>query len=503
MLPGLYCFLDVGGANQTDRVKAPGMEKNSEPHWRFGTAGFRAKMGDAPGFLNADSITQIAYAVGRFLKPSSLVVIGYDARHHSQEFALLAAQVLDALGHSSLLFSRLIPTPICAFAVTQLKAHAGIMITASHNPATDNGVKVYGPDGAQLIAPDTQAIEAILDQAPQAKQIALSKERIQELPEKTIHAYFETIQLKSSPSSFSKGGIKIIYTPLHGVGTEYALKALNNAGFENILVVPEQAKPDGAFPTVQFPNPEEPGALDLAINLSKQTQADLILANDPDADRLAVCIGTQVLTGNEIGILLANYLIEQTKLQKPLVMTTLVSSRMLSKIASKNKISYAETLTGFANIAHLALEREKKFGEEFLFGYEEALGYCIGKHVRDKDGISAAVLFAQLFADLKSQGKTVFDELDRLFQIYGLHRTLQWSIRTESKMIPDNWSGLRKQKSTAPGLVVYTGEHDLRLIIRPSGTEPKIKFYAEVIGQIKDKISLDLFLSDLKRRMNV
>ncbi|MEI6789830.1 MAG: hypothetical protein WCK42_01465, partial [Myxococcaceae bacterium] len=239
---------------------------------------------------------------------------------------------------------------------------------------------------------------------------------------------------------------------------------------------------------------------------AKETNADLILANDPDADRLAVCIGTKALSGNEIGILLGNYLIENNTLNKALVMTTLVSSRMLSKIAAKNNTSYAETLTGFANISHMALEREKKFGEEFLFGYEEALGYCVGRQVRDKDGISAAVLFAQLFADLKSKNKTVFDELDKLAIIYGLHRNLQWSIRTTSKNILDyekNLSSLVKQKSPAPGLLLYTGEHNLRLIIRPSGTEPKIKFYAEVVGAPKEKQELDLFLASLKRLLDV
>lgn len=476
------------------------MENISNTPWRFGTAGFRAKMGPGPSCLNRESIARIIYALGKFLKPQSSVVIGFDARHHSQEYALLAAQVLNALGHQSLLFSRLVPTPICAFSVRKLSAHAGIMITASHNPAQDNGVKIYGPDGAQLIAPETNLIENILDLAPNLAKIAVSQKPIQMIQEEIINAYFEAISTKPCISP-----IKIIYTPMHGVGTRYALKALNHAGFENIQVVPEQAQPNGDFPTVQFPNPEEPAALNLAINLAAKTNADLILANDPDADRLAVCIGTKILSGNEIGILLGNYLIEHHTLEKPLVMTTLVSSRMLSKMASKNQIAYAETLTGFANIAHTALDREKKFGEEFLFGYEEALGYCVGQQVRDKDGISAAVLFAKLFTDLKSQNKTVFDELDRLSDIYGLHRNLQWSIRTSSKNLLDyekKLSSLVKQKSPAPGLLLYTGEHHLRLIIRPSGTEPKIKFYAEVIGTPKEIQKLDQFLANLKRLLD-
>ncbi|MEI6791079.1 MAG: phospho-sugar mutase, partial [Myxococcaceae bacterium] len=234
------------------------MDNISQSKWRFGTAGFRAPMGLGDSCFNRDSVSQIAYAIGNFLKPQSSVVIGFDARHHSEEFALLTAQVLDALGHKSLLFPRLVPTPICAFAVTELNAAAGIMITASHNPAGDNGVKVYGPEGAQLIAPDTHLIESILEQAP--KQITLSDKPIQSVSEEIINAYF-----KKLPRFARNDSISIIYTPMHGVGAEYALKALNNAGFDNILVVESQAKPDGDFPTVKFPNPEEPGALDLAI----------------------------------------------------------------------------------------------------------------------------------------------------------------------------------------------------------------------------------------------
>ncbi len=472
-----------------------------EGQWRFGTAGFRAKMEAGYLRLNRVSVAKIAYALGKYLKTGSKVVIGYDGRHHSQEYALLVAQVLDALGHESILFSKLVPTPICAFSVTELKADAGLMVTASHNPPKDNGIKIYGPDGAQLVAPTTHAIEAILDQAPGYPEIKLSSKAPQRVPESVIDAYFGNLTVSAGKP------ISIIYTPMHGVGEYYAVRALRQAGFENVHVVPSQAKPDGDFPTVQFPNPEEPGALDKAIELAQQTQAELILANDPDADRLAVCIGTQALTGNEIGVLLGNYLIENHHgKKKPLVMSTIVSSRMLSKIASVKQVSYAETLTGFANIAHTALEREKQFGEEFIFGYEEALGYCVGNRVRDKDGISAAVLFAKLFSELKSQHKTVWQKLAQLSETYGLYRNLAWSLRGDLKLILEraqNLKGFEKQISPAPGLLLYTGEHDLRLIIRPSGTEPKVKFYAEVIGQPSQQKELDQFLAQVQGQINV
>ncbi|MEI6805066.1 MAG: phospho-sugar mutase [Myxococcaceae bacterium] len=480
------------------------LQDRLQGQWRFGTAGFRAKMEAGYMRLNRVSVAKIAYSLGTCLPSQSKIAIGFDGRHHSQEYALLVAQILEALGHESFVFSKMTPTPLVAFSVTQLEAAAGVMITASHNPPQDNGIKIYGSDGAQLVAPATKDIETILDQAPAYQDIIVSTKTPKNIPDSVIDSYFGNLTLNLSPPIRER--LKIIYTPMHGVGEIYALRALKEAGFDSIEVVASQAKPDGDFPTVKFPNPEEPGALDEAKKLSAATNADLILANDPDADRLAVCIGTKALTGNEIGVLLGNYLIENYQgNKKPLVMSTVVSSRMLSKIAKAHQVSYAETLTGFANIAHTALEREKQFGEEFLFGYEEALGYCIGNHVRDKDGISAAVLFAQLFADLKSEHKTVWQKLEELALSYGLHQNLSWSVRGDLKTIlarAENLEGFEKQKSLYPGLLLYTGEHDLRLIIRPSGTEPKIKFYAEVIGHPDSKKELESYLAHVQAQTN-
>jgi phosphomannomutase len=491
-------LLEESNSDYREQIKnlAPSdLKSRLEGKWRFGTAGFRAKMEAGYMRLNRVSVAKIAYAIGKSLTSPSKIVIGFDGRHYSQEYALLVAQVLDAMGHESLLFSKMLPTPICAFAVTELKAQAGIMITASHNPPEDNGIKIYGHTGAQLIAPMTTQIESILDEAPSYTDIPRSQTEPKSAPESVIDAYFSKL-----PHCTRHDEIKIVYTPMHGVGEPYARRAFKQAGFENIQVVESQAKPDGNFPTVKFPNPEEPGALDEAIKLAKETKADLILANDPDVDRLAVYVENRALTGNEIGILLGNYLIENYQGdKKPLVMTTLVSSRMLSKIAAAHQIDYAETLTGFANIMHGALKREAEQNVKFLFAYEEALGYCIGDQVRDKDGISAAVLFAQLFADLKAKNKTVCQELNRLFETYGFYQNISWSVRGELSHIlaqAENLAGLTKQTSSVPGLILYTGEHDLRLIIRPSGTEPKIKFYAEIIGYHEN------FLSNLQAQIN-
>ncbi len=480
--------------------------------WKFGTAGIRGQMGPGENQLNAESVTRIIYGIGRTLKASSRVAIGYDARHHSAEFASICAEVLRAQGHEVFLFGQMIPTPLCAFAVCEMQADAGIMVTASHNPPRDNGIKVYGSNGAQWVAPMTSEAEQHIAQAPD--QIARDVTGIKQVPESVIDAYFPLPLWER----VRERGFPIIYTPMHGVGAPFATRALRDAGFEDIRVVPSQAEPDGDFPTVQFPNPEEPGALDEALQYAKAQDADLILANDPDADRLAVCVDGKILTGNQIGVLLGNYLLEnysdvipaKAGIQ-PLVMTTFVSSRMLSKIAAYHGASYEETLTGFANIMLRASERERELGEQFLFGYEEALGYCVGRKVRDKDGISAAVVFAQLYAALHAQGKTIFDELERLAALHGLFVGHSWTHKLEGENVEGkrqeilgrltNLPGLVKQKSAAGGLLTYQGEHDLRLIIRPSGTEPKIKFYAEVIGTPKQKSVLDNFLTQLEKQV--
>lgn len=491
---------DAAYRNQIQDLPPQVLKTRLEGLWRFGTAGFRAPMHAGYTGMNRVSLSKIAYALGKYLAPRSKVVIGYDGRHHSHEHAVLTARVLDALGHESWLFDKLLPTPICAFAIAELGAQAGVMITASHNPPQDNGIKIYGPDGAQLVAPATHQIEAILDQAPAYFEIPKSSEVPKSVPSSVMDAYFSKL-----PLQVCQAPISIVYTPMHGVGTEYAVRALKQAGFENIHVVFSQGKPDGDFPTVKFPNPEEPGALDEALKLAREIDADLILANDPDADRLAVCVGQKILSGNQVGILLGNYLLKNyAGHKKPLVMTTVVSSRMLSKIAQGYQSDYAETLTGFANIAHSALEIEHTNSERFIFGYEEALGYAVNDRVRDKDGISAAVLFAQLFSELKAQNKTVWQELEELESRYGVFLGSSWSVKGELNQIlraAENLTGFEKQKSRWPGLMSYTGDHELRLIIRPSGTEPKIKFYAEVIGNPEERAVLSRYLTQVQERV--
>ena len=504
-----------------------------EGHLRFGTAGLRAKMEAGYTRFNLITITKAAFAVGQYLLQSSdkskalNVVVGYDARLNSSIFADECAAVLTGQGIKVHMFANMVATPICAFSVTYLKADMGIMITASHNPACDNGFKVYGANGAQIISPVDLEIEKWIVKAPTADKIAKLPRVDQEInkllnviTEDVIDQYFNVLHAKRLHKVNNAHLIKIIYTPLHGVGNYFTSRALLQAGFTQVIPVATQVEPDGNFPTVAFPNPEEVGALDAAKDLANHLQVDLILANDPDADRLAVLVRHPetkellALSGNEIGILLGADAIAYTEcLQKnKLVISTIVSSRMLSAIAKKEKVTYAETLTGFARIAHVGLEQEKNDNKQFVFGYEEALGYSVGNEVRDKDGISAAVRFAELYAFFLEKNKNVFTRLDDLSVKYGLHSNLQCSFRLEGinaqlrmsefmhKLRTDEIKILdlgeevvitkedyllkSMQSQLNSDVLIYVSQNN-RLVVRPSGTEPKIKFYLENIIPVK------------------
>ena len=499
---------------------------------QFGTAGLRAKMQAGYRRFNRVSISKAAFAVGQYLQNSvSLskevhkkgVVIAYDARHNSKICAEESASVLTGLGFNVFLFPDMVPTPLCAFAVTHLKAAMGIMITASHNPALDNGFKVYGGNGAQIVMPVDEQIEQWMQKAPSyysMPHLEIS-EQIQKklrsmITEETSLAYFDAIKKSGFHQPKDGADIRIVYTPLHGVGKIFAKRALFDAGFTQIEFVKSQAEPDGDFPTVTFPNPEEAGVLDEAIALANQVNADLVLANDPDADRLAVLVRhpqtgqLQSLSGNDVGVLLGFDAISHAKTgnKRPLVISTLVSSRMLSQIAKSTGVDYTETLTGFSKIAQAGMIKEDHENAQFIFGYEEALGYCVGNFVRDKDGISAAVRFMEMFAALREKKQSVFDALDALAMRYGLFRGLQWSIRFDginaSHHMQALMKNLRENSDLIPSLggkailtrddflekteinlqdniLVYSTENQTRLIVRPSGTEPKIKFYLETV----------------------
>ena len=480
----------------------------------FGTAGMRGVRGAGPMRMNRVMVRVVATAIAQELLSDNerdeppLVVVGYDARHKSQIFAQDTVRVLAAHGVSSLIFPRPAPTPVLAYTSLSKKAKAGIMVTASHNPAEDSGYKVYWEDGAQIVSPiDLKIAQRIDFKNPPSEEALADYEDANILKDDngSIQKYVDFASSSVSPES--KREIKQIYTPLHGVGKEVFVDVFQKAGFENPTVVKSQAAPDPDFPTVSFPNPEEEGALDLAIELAVEKNADLVLANDPDADRLAVVVNHKDnwcrLNGNEIGVLLAEHILSKGQGEDRLVVTTVVSSRLLSKIADFHKVKYAETLTGFKWIVRPGLE-DKNF--RFVFGYEEALGFALGDSVRDKDGITSALAFAELAAELKAEDKTVMDLLDELWNRHGVHKTALFTKRldAETDISADFMSPWRTSPPERIGEFVVIESIDLltpesglpatdalvfnilngRIVIRPSGTEPMVKAYVEVTESV-------------------
>ena len=480
----------------------------------FGTAGMRGVRGAGPMRMNRVMVRVVATAIAQELLSDNerdeppLVVVGYDARHKSQIFAQDTVRVLAAHGVSSLIFPRPAPTPVLAYTSLSKKAKAGIMVTASHNPAEDSAYKVYWEDGAQIVSPiDLKIAQRIDFKNPPSEEALADYEDVNILKDDngSIQKYVDFASSSVSPES--KREIKQIYTPLHGVGKEVFVDVFQKAGFENLTVVKSQAEPDPDFPTVSFPNPEEEGALDLAIELAVEKNADLVLANDPDADRLAVVVNHKDnwcrLNGNEIGVLLAEHILSKGQGEDRLVVTTVVSSRLLSKIADFHKVKYAETLTGFKWIVRPGLEDKNS---RFVFGYEEALGFALGDSVRDKDGITSALAFAELAAELKAEDKTVMDLLDELWNRHGVHKTALFTKRldAETDISADFMSPWRTSPPERIGEFVVIESIDLltpesglpatdalvfnilngRIVIRPSGTEPMVKAYVEVTESV-------------------
>ncbi|HLQ57510.1 MAG TPA: phospho-sugar mutase [Streptosporangiaceae bacterium] len=440
------------------------------------------------------------------------VVIGCDARHRSDEFADEAARVLAGAGLRVHMLPPRQPTPLLAFAVRHLSAAAGIMITASHNPPADNGYKVYLADGAQIVPPADAEIEAAIRALGPLAQVPVAVDGsplIIRHGDEIADAYTSAVSAPfRAPTSAT--WLRFVYTPLHGVAAGLALRAFEQAGFPAPDVVAAQAAPDPDFPTVAFPNPEEPGALDLALAQARRSGADLVIANDPDGDRLAVAVpdpqaagGWRTLTGDQLGALLGAYILERTSAgpapEQRLVATTVVSGTMLSSIAAAAGAHYAETLTGFKWIVRAAgNERNLRF----VFGYEEALGYSIGTVVRDKDGIGAALAALSLAARARSGGESLLDAYDALEVAHGVHLTGQLTLRTATPV--EIMARLRAMPPGALGALEVMSVADLtggtrelpsadvltyrlaggRVVIRPSGTEPKIKAYLEVVEPV-------------------
>jgi phosphomannomutase len=491
----------------------------------FGTAGLRGAMGAGPNRMNRAVVRRTTAGLARYLKATVPdvarrgVVVGRDGRRLSAEFAEDTARVLAAEGIPAHVFPSLVPTPLVAFATLHLNAAAGVMVTASHNPPEYNGFKVYWGNGAQIIPPHDKGIAAEIARVEPANQVRLlsvdearARGLWNALPDSLGEAYLEAI-LRLRVHGRGSDSLRIVYTAMHGVGGVWMERALARAGFRHAHMVAEQHQPDGTFPTVRFPNPEEPGAMDLSIATARRVNADLVLANDPDADRLAVMIRGQdgalrMLTGNEVGVLLGHYVLAQGAKQAagatPYVVTTIVSSIQLGDIARELGAAYDEVLTGFKWIVNRALERERAEGIRFVFGYEEALGYCVGTVTRDKDGLSAALVFADLAAWCEARGTTVAGYLEEIQRRFGLYVSAQRNFTFPgaqgAQVIARIMEGLRAspparvgsrtvravtdykkgEKLPPSNVLAFELEGGGRVTARPSGTEPKIKYYFEL-----------------------
>jgi phosphomannomutase len=445
------------------------------------------------------------------------LVIGYDARRMSRTFAEQTARVATGAGRQALILPRALPTPVLAHAVRALGACAGVMVTASHNPANDNGYKVYlgsglggpGGEGAQLVPPADAQIEAAIHAIGPGSHTPLSAVPLggpgEVLGDDVVESYLRgavAVLDEEVADARARAALRLAYTPLHGVGGALFAAAFSRAGFAAPAAVGEQAEPDPTFPTVAFPNPEEPGAMDRVIQLASSTGSDLAFANDPDADRCAVAVPAastaaasddqgdwRVLSGDEVGVLLADHLIRRGV--RGLFATTIVSSSLLRALCAARGLPYAETLTGFKWIV--------RAGESLVFGYEEALGYCVApQHVRDKDGISAALLVAELAASLKARQRTLTDRLNELAREFGVYVTQQISVRVDQLAAID--ATLARLRATPPATLLgrpatadLAGPADVltvrtetaRVVIRPSGTEPKLKAYLEIVEPVQ------------------
>ncbi|MCL1058969.1 phospho-sugar mutase [Shewanella gelidimarina] len=519
----------------------------------FGTAGLRGVVGAGPTRMNRLVVQQTSAGLGAYLmaQVSDIatrgVVIGYDGRHDSQQFAEDAAGVLCGLGIKVYLTKKIAATPLVAFGVLHLGAAAGIVVTASHNPPQYNGYKVYWGNGAQIIPPHDSGIAACIEKAVN-EQIkvtslddALTAGHLQILADDFYQAYRDgvhqspVLQHQTAPEQVS-----LAYTAMHGVGNEMALDVLKDAGFTKVYSVAAQAQPDGDFPTVNFPNPEEKGAMDMVMAEAKKHNAMLACANDPDADRFAVAVRKsdgdyQMLTGDQVGVLFGHYLLTHAPDNQRFTCTTIVSSSLLSKVAASLEATCRTTLTGFKWLTNVGMT-EQTDDNRFLFAYEEALGYTLGTMVWDKDGLSALVGFAQLTAELASQGQTIWDRLESIYQQHGFHLNSQVSIALKPttpnigaylrdnppqsiaghKVVSTDDINLGKRlfadggeediSLPASDVLIYRLDNDARVIVRPSGTEPKIKCYYEVVetmnandtlasAQLRAQANMDAFVN--------
>ena len=498
----------------------------------FGTAGLRGRLGAGSNRMNLAVVIRCAAGIAAWLRETTGddgarrgVVICFDARHRSADFAQASAEVFAAAGIRALVLPGPLPTPVLAFAVRHLGTAAGVMVTASHNPPQDNGYKVYDGTGTQIVPPidgHIAAQMAAVERISAVPRTGVDDPDIVRLDQAVVRAYVAgAAAVGRVPEARD---VRVAYTAMHGVGAATFRAVFEAAGFPTPVPVVRQAEPDPDFPTVSFPNPEEPGALDLGLATAVEAGADLLIANDPDADRLGAAVpdpargpatdaaNWRALRGDEIGVLLAHHLLAHGGFgPDQVVATTIVSSTLLGRMAAAAGVEYRETLTGFKWIA-----RSPGPGHTLGFGYEEALGFAVSPLVGDKDGITAAVVFAELAADLKAQGRTVLDVLDDLALAHGVHLTGQWTARVAGAdamaRLVGAMASLRATTPTElagrpvlsvddlmpgdpvrgfPPSDVLTFHLDgARVVVRPSGTEPKLKCYVEVVEAVRGPADL-------------
>ena len=478
----------------------------------FGTAGLRGAIGAGPNRMNRAVVIRAAAGLTAYLKhdlPTELggpkatpiVVIGFDARHRSADFARDTAAVVTTAGGLALLLPHVLPTPVLAFAIRHLGADAGVMVTASHNPPQDNGYKVYLGDGSQIVPPADAQIAARIAEVTSIADVPRADSGWQTVSEKLVADYL--VAVAAIIDAASPRDVAVVHTSLHGVGNDTLVAAFARAGFPAPHVVESQAQPDPDFPTVAFPNPEEAGAIDAALALAAEVEPDVVIANDPDADRCAVAVrdrhtGWRMLRGDEVGVLLGAHALARGVPAGGVFANSIVSSRMLAAIARAHGVAHEETLTGFKWIARVP---------GLAYGYEEALGYCVAPSVvRDKDGVSAALLIAELVGLLKARGATLLDLLDELAVAHGVHATDAFSVRvSDLALMPALMARLRAERPSSVAGIGVTRIDDLaegdgglpptdglryfladgsRSIVRPSGTEPKVKVYLEAIEPV-------------------
>lgn len=559
--------LDEELKRELESLNEKELEEAFYKNLEFGTGGMRGEIGAGTNRMNIYTVRKASSGLGEYVESicpdieKRSVVIAYDSRHNSKKFAMEAAKTLATRGIQTYVFDELRPTPELSFAVRHLKATAGIVITASHNPPEYNGYKVYGPDGGQLTPKYADMVIANVNKIENELEIEVKEEEelkrkglIQIIGKEVDDAYLKhLLTISENPQLGKIANINIVYTPLHGTGNKPVRRALEALQYKNVHIVKEQEVPDPDFSTVKSPNPEELSAFELAMKKGKEVNADLLIATDPDADRLGIVVkdkqGTYIgLTGNQTGAILLHYILSQKKLKGTLpkngvMIKTIVTSELGRKIASSFGVETVDVLTGFKFIAEKIKEYEKSRQYQFLFGYEESYGYLIGDFARDKDAVQAALLAAEVCAFYKEQGKSLYDALCDLYEQYGYYQEGLQSITLKGKegseqiqrimelfrhspleklgekAVVKREDYLLRERTYQDGktepinlpksnVLKYFLEDDSWICLRPSGTEPKIKFYFSVcsdsIEKSKEKLSVikDHFMEQVEKILN-